>query len=83
MSGLFTSVSAAFDFARTRSVLSVRTSMIVHVRSGERFLQTLITLLCVGRIEHADEDHDLAALRQRFFDELTSLASCRTLSVPM
>jgi hypothetical protein len=45
------------------------------VRAGERFFQTLVTLLRVGCVENADEDHDLAAVRQSLFDQLTCLAS--------
>ena len=77
MSGLLTSVSDAFAFARTRSVLSVRTSMIVMFDPASDFLQTLVTLLRVCSIEHADEDHDLAALRQCFFKQIAGLSSGR------
>ncbi len=34
-------------------------------------------MLSVGRVEHADEDHDLAALWQSFFDQFAGLTSCR------
>src|SRR5262245_53860252 len=45
----------------------------IDVRALERFLQSAETLLSVLGVEHSDEDHDLAPLRQRLFDQLARL----------
>src|SRR5215510_15209084 len=47
----------------------------IDVRALERFLQSAETLLSVLGVEHSDEDHDLASLRQRLFDQLARLDS--------
>src|SRR5205085_10524679 len=47
----------------------------LHIRACECLFQTLVTLLSIGCVEHADKDHDLSTLRQRFLDELTCLTS--------
>ena len=46
-------------------------------RAGNRFLDALQPLLGVARVQLAHEDRDLAALRQRFFDQLSRLPAGR------
>src|SRR5215204_2553307 len=46
-----------------------------YIRSLQCFLQTLISLLGIFCVEHADEDHNLSALWQRFLYKFTSLSA--------
>src|SRR5262249_10712045 len=41
----------------------------------ERLLQSSITILRVLRVHRSDEDHDLASLRQRLFDQFSRLTA--------
>ena len=45
----------------------------------QRFFDTLVTIFGVLRITLADEDHDLAAVGQRLFDQIAGLLACRVI----
>src|SRR5207245_2032331 len=47
----------------------------LHLRTLQRFLQSLEPVLCVLDLALADEDHNLSTLRQSFLDEFTRLAA--------
>ena len=51
--------------------------MISIFDAGDRLLDALQPLLRVARVELADEERDLAALRQRFLDQLAGLPAGR------
>ena len=75
MSGYLVSVSSTLLLALAKSTWSVRTSMICDLGAVQRLADALHALARVVGVQRADEQHDLAAVRQRLLDLLARLTA--------